>query len=171
MNFLLLAAVESSSGTETMISLELLLSIVAIIISIGSIFFEYFWNQKINRTNLEADFFKDIYGEYLMRRIPEARNVIHYNAQKVSDTDDLINVLNDIRQASLFYKYKDKIYYKMLCEKLQGLEDTLVKRTGKMSDDDYAEFIQEINTDIEAIYDIIMKKYIGKKIRKNRLKK
>ena len=75
------------------------------------------------------------------------------------------SILNDIRQSSLFYKYKDKAYYKLLCEKLQSVEDKLVQKSGKMSDDDYAEFIQEINADIEGIYDIIMKKYIGKKIR------
>ena len=41
----------------------------------------------------------------------------------------------------------------------------MVQKTGKMTDDDYAEFIQEINADIEEIYNIIMKKYVGKKVR------
>lgn len=167
MNLYLLTANIEPASNEATVTLELVLSVLAIIISVGSVIFEYFWNQKINRTNLEADFFKDIYGEYLMKRIPEARNVIHYNNQIVSDTEDLINVLNDIRQSSLFYKYKDKGYYKILCGKLQGLEDKLVQKTGEMSDDDYAEFIQEMNADIEGIYDIIMKKYIGKKVRKS----
>ena len=59
--------------------------------------------------------------------------VIHYNNQTVSDTDDLINVLNEIRQASLFFKYKDKEYYKTLYDKLQDLENKLVVKTGKMN--------------------------------------
>ena len=166
MIFYLLSSNVQPTSNQVSVTLELVLSVLAIMISVCSVIFEYFWNQKINRTNLEADFFKDIYGEYLMKKIPEARNVIHYNNQVVSDTDDLINVLNDIRQSSLFFKYKDKEYYKTLCDNLQGLEDKLVKKTGKMNDDDYAEFIQEINTDIEGIYDIIMKKYVGKKIKK-----
>ena len=164
MNMILLASSVKEVGEGTTLTLELLLSIIAIVISIGSVFFEYFWNQKINKTNLESDFFKDLYGEFLMRKIPEARNVIHYNNQIVSDTDDLIDVLNDIRHVSLFYKYKDKKYYKLLCSRLQNLEDKLVQKTGRMLDDDYAEFIQEINSDIEEIYDIIMNKYIGKKV-------
>lgn len=166
MYFTLLCActVEQTDGAS--VKIEFLLSVIAIIISIGSIFFEYFWNQKINRTNLEADFFKDIYGVYLMKKIPEARRIIHYNNNNISDTDDLIRVLNEIRQDSLFYKYKDKDYYKLLCKNLQGLEDKLVEKTGRMSDDDYAEFIQEINTDIENIYDIIMRKYVGKTIKR-----
>lgn len=101
-----------------------------------------------------------------MKKIPDARNVIHYNNNIVSDTDDLIDILNDIRQSSLFYKYKDRNFYNLLCKQLQELEDKLVNKTGQMSDDDYANFVQEINLDIENIYDTIMKKYIGKKIKK-----
>jgi len=165
MNLYLLPIASQSTTNEATISLELFLSIIAIIISICTVVFEYLWNLKINKTNLEADFFKDIYGDYLMKQIPEARNVIHYNNHIVSDVDTLIDVLNNIRHSSLFYKYKDKEYYKLLTEKLHELEDKLVEKAGTMSDDDYADFIQEINSDIECIYDIIMKKYIGKKIK------
>lgn len=163
LNCFIIAAQQSVPTNEFTVTLELCLSVLAIIISVASIIFEYFWNQKINRTNLEADFFKDIYGEFLMKKIPEARNVIHYNNNEVSGTDDLIDVLNDIRHSSLFFKYKDKRYYQLLRDQLQELEDKLVKKTGKMGDDDYAEFVQEINQDIEKIYDTIMNKYIGKK--------
>lgn len=146
------------------ISPELILSILAILISICAIFFEYFWNQKINKTNLEADFFRNIYGDFLMNKISKARNIIHYNNQKISDTQDLIDVLNDIRHSSLFYKYKDKSFYNLLCERLRTLEDKLVSKTDKILDnDDYSDFIQETNSDIETIYNIIMNKYIGKK--------
>lgn len=162
---LLFSASQSTTNGIT-ISLELFLSVLALIISIGSSLFEYFWNQKINKTNLEAEFFKDIYSDYLMKKIPDARNVIHYNNNIVSDTDDLIEVLNDIRQSSLFYKYKDRNFYNLLRKQLQELEDKLVSKTGQMSDDDYASFVQEINSDIENIYDTIMKKYIGKKVKK-----
>ncbi len=162
-SYLLFTASEITMNKGS-ITLELVLSILAIVISILSVFFEYFWNQKINRTNLEADFYKDIYGDFLMSKIPKARNVIHYNNQIVSDTDDLIDVLNDIRHSSLFYKFKDKKFYKELCNQLQGLENKLVSKTGKTLDnDDYLDFIQEINSDIEVIYNTIMNKYIGKK--------
>lgn len=162
----LVSSASQSTTNGITISLELFLSVLALIFSIGSSLFEYFWNQKINKTNLEAEFFKDIYSDYLMKKIPDARNVIHYNDNIVSDTDDLIEVLNDIRQSSLFYKYKDRNFYNLLCKQLQELEDKLVSKTGQMSDDDYASFVQEINSDIENIYDTIMKKYIGKKVKK-----
>lgn len=154
-----------SDISKSTVSLELLLSIIAILISIFSIFFEYVWNKKINRINLEADFFKEIYGDYLMKEIPNARNYFHYNNHILSDTGDLIDVLNEIRRSSLFYKYKDKKFYIDLCVCLQGLEDELVGKEGKIfkDDDDYTEFISGINKDIEKLYSIIMNKYIGKK--------
>lgn len=164
MNFYLLISNQQLIMNNETITLELVLSIFAIIISIISVVFEYFWNQKINKTNLEADFFKDIYGDFLMHEIPKARNVIHYNNQKVSDTDDLIEVLNEIRRSSLFYQYQDHKFYIELCKQLQELENELVSKTDEvLSNNEYSEFIQKINSDIETIYSIIMNKYIGKK--------
>lgn len=164
MFYCLLTSVQQPVTNDESITLELILSILALVISIGSVGFEYFYNQKINRTNLEADFFKDIYGDFLMHKIPKARTVIHYNNQIISDTDDLIEALNDIRRSSLFYNYQDPKFYKALSKHLQNLEDELVSKTGEILDNnEYLEFIQEINSDIETIYGIIMNKYIGKK--------
>lgn len=159
-----LAAVGGQTN-KSGLSLELVLSIIAILISIFAAGFEYLWNNRINKANLEADFFKDIYNDFLVKKIPEARNIIHYNNEILDDVDSLVDVLNDMRRASLFFKYKDKSYYKALCIKLQALEDKLVQKSGHMSPDDFASFTMEINQDIEHIYEIIMKKYIGKKIK------
>ena len=98
-----------------------------------------------------------------MNKLPEARRVILYSNHIISDTDDLIDVLNDIRHSSLFYKYKDKSFYDKLCKELQNLEDRLVKNTGNSIEDEYyADFTKAVNKDIENIYNIIMDKYIGK---------
>ncbi len=164
MIFYLLAASTQPIAEKAYPSLELILSILAIIISVFSVIFEYFWNKKINKTNLEADFFKDIYGDYLMTKIPKARLVIHFSNGVVSETEDLIEEINDMRRSSLFYKYNDKNYYNRLSKQIQHLEDFLVSNPGPLTDDEYAEFIQKVNDDIEEIYDIIMKKYIGKKV-------
>lgn len=147
------------------IGIEGWLSILALVISIGTAVFEYFWNVRINKTNLEAELVKDAYKDFLMIKIPEARNYIHYGDETLSDTDKLVEVLNEVRQASLFYKFKDKRYYTVLCYKLQNIEDKLVMKTGKMSNDDFSVFNTELNRDIEEIYQIIIKKYHGEKIK------
>ncbi|MBO5239147.1 MAG: hypothetical protein J6B50_10310 [Lachnospiraceae bacterium] len=144
--------------------LEVWLSILALLISIGTAVFEYFWNIRINKTNLESELLKDVYKDFLMTKIPEARNFIHYGNDILSDTDKLVDILNEIRHASLFYKYKDKKYYNYLCFKLQALEDKLVMKTGSMSNDDFVIFNADLNKSIEEIYDIIIKKYKGEKI-------
>lgn len=99
-----------------------------------------------------------------MKSIPEARKMILYNNHIISDTEDLIDVLNNIRHSSLFYKYKDKDFYENLCKNLQDLEDELVQNTGIEFNDDgkYVTFVNKINSDIEKIYTLIMNKYIGK---------
>lgn len=140
------------------------LSMLALFISLGTAAFEYFWNIKINKTNLESEFVMDIYREFLIVKIPEARNYIHYGDEVLRDTDKLVDVLNEIRHASLFYKYKDKAYYHHLCKKLQLLEDKLIMGTGSMTNDEFVMFNNELNGSIEEIYSIIMKKYKGEKI-------
>lgn len=157
---LLNTAVESASQDN--ITVELILSIIAIIVSVSTAIFEYMYNKKINRTNLEAEFFITIYGKSLMEKIPKARQVIHYDGVSISDTQDLIDELNNIRLSSLFYKYSDRTYYDELCNKLQSLEDVLIK-TDKLSGDDYAVFINNLNLRLENIYHFIMNKYIGKR--------
>lgn len=159
---------EVSKATENIIfvseklSVEMILSILALAISIITAIIEYVWNKAINITNLESEFYKNIYFDYLMKKIPEARQEIRYNNGKVCDVVKLTDVLNDMRQDSLFFKYKDKGFYNSLKQKLQNLEDYLVKSNDKEMDaDDFVEFNSEINCKIEEIYDFIMKKYKG----------
>lgn len=144
------------------ISLEMILAILAIIISVCTAVGEFIWNKAINVTNLESEFYKEIYFEYLMKKIPDARQEIRYNDSKVQDVVALTDVLNNMRQDSLFFKYKDKYFYGELKRMLQDLEDYLVQNNDKQMDaDDFATVNNTINTKIEVIYDFIMKKYKG----------
>jgi len=51
---------QKTSGSN----IELILSIIAIIISLMAIAFEFLGNQRINRINLEAKFYENIYEEF-----------------------------------------------------------------------------------------------------------
>ncbi len=168
MQLLLIVLAELSSVSEsvpksgTTISLELILAILAIIISVATAVAEYVWNKNINVTNLEAEFYKEIYFDYLMKKIPEARQEIHYNDSKVQDVEKLTDVLNNMRQDSLFFKYKDKPFYEKLKRLLQELEDYLVENNNKRIDaDDFTIVNSTINLKIEEIYEYIMMKYKG----------
>ncbi len=162
-NAMLLLSVSIVGNIILNISIETILSIVAIFISIIIPLFQHFWNKKMHSDDLEAEFYKDIFKEYLIKRIPEARIRIHYNNNKLDGTNRLIDVLNNLRRDILFFRFNDRTYYDELCKLLQKLEDKLVNRTGNMNDSEYIKFYEEVDKDIHSIYEVIMKKYAGKK--------
>lgn len=142
---------------------ELVLSIVAIIISLIAIVFELLGNQRINSINLEARFYEKIYEDFLLDQLPNARNRMVYNNNLVTGADGLIDVLNDMRRKSLFFKYKDSKFYADLCRLLQQIEDELVRKSDKkLDDDEYCEFVDFIKLKMEEIYALIIDKYTGK---------
>lgn len=141
-------------------SSDAVIATLALVISIVTLILEILRNSKNNKLAAEAEIFKEIFHEHLIKGVPESRKKILYNQGKISGTDDLIEELNLIRQDSLYYKYKDKIYYKKLKSKLQDLENKLVE-SDSMDQEDYNELYEEINIEIENIYSIIMQKQIG----------
>lgn len=60
-----LATAEVVQST-TQINLELVLSIIAIVISVITIFIEFYGNQRVNRINLEANFYKKYIMNFLL---------------------------------------------------------------------------------------------------------
>lgn len=79
----------------------------------------------------------------------------------------MIDVLNDMRRKSLFFKYKEEKFYNTLCKKMQDLENELVKKSDlELDSDDYCKFVEYIKKALEEIYDIILCKHTGKIIHK-----
>lgn len=155
-------------------NIELILSIVAIVISLLAIACEFFGNQRINRVNLEANFYEKIYNDFLLTTLPNARKKLVFNNNIISGTETLIDTLNDIRRDSIFFLYRDEKFYKELCAKLQELEDELVKKSDKvLENDDFCKFTENVNEELEVIYSIIISKYTGKLLsrKKKRRKK
>lgn len=151
------------------VNVELILSIIAIIISVVSIIMQRKNSKDSVRVSLEADYYLNIYKEYLMEKIPKACQVIRFSDEKLLDVDSLIDELNNMRRASLFFKYYDEKFYEEIYDALQNLENKLVSKSGDMSNENYAKFIPELNQDITSIYDIINSRYLGKK--KNEIRK
>ncbi|MEI3294302.1 MAG: hypothetical protein V8R99_00565 [Eubacterium ventriosum] len=143
--------------------MELVLSIIAIVISVIAMCSEFFGSQRISRINLEAHFFEEIYNDYLLDKLPSARNKVTYNNNIVTGTEELIDVLNEIRRKSIFFKYRDIKFYNNICTHLQSFEDELVKKSDMhLEDEHYCRFTQYVNDSMEEIYDIIITKYTGK---------
>lgn len=48
------------------------LSAIAIIVSLGSAAYQWYLDTRMNKINLEADYFKTLYSEHLLYKIPKA---------------------------------------------------------------------------------------------------
>ncbi|MBS6195469.1 MAG: hypothetical protein KH828_07815 [Clostridiales bacterium] len=142
-----------------------ILSIIAIVISVLVMIVEYIKDMKLSRLNLESEYFKDIYKEHLVYKIPVARKCVKFDVMnKLSETDGLIDELQQLRQDSLYFQYNNITFYKNLKETIQRLEDYLVKNTGKeFVGEEQTQVYNIIKKDIDEIYKLISDGFLGKK--------
>ncbi|MBA3926898.1 hypothetical protein [Listeria rustica] len=153
---LLVGAVQELEG----FNIDNALSILAIIISAGVLIVQIVIEKKVNKKNLEFNLFNDIYKEYLIKKIPEAKSFLTFSESRVTGTDTLVQVLNDLRQDSIFYKNTDEKFYLKLIKNVQEFEDDLVKTMNSTYDnDEFAKFINSTNQKYNKISMIIQKKF------------
>ena len=135
--------------------LEMIISIFALIVSILSIYF----NIRINNKTLNLEYHKEIFKNYIIIKIPEARKKVHiYN--RFDQVEDLVDVLQSLKKDIVFYKYIDNKFYERLSEKITSLEDYLVTNNGKnISNHDSDKYLQEINKKIEDIYECVFSRH------------
>lgn len=140
-------------------TIAILISLVALLVSIFTPAFEYWWNKKMNKANLSADYYLNLYGKHLFDDMPKAREFLHFSDNELSGVDKLIEVLREIRTKSLYFKKRNNSFYKKLCENLQNFEDYLVSNEGKMSQDKFIDFSGKVNTYMCDISDLIFENY------------
>lgn len=139
------------------------LAIVAIIISIFSVYYQWRNDLKLNSVNLEAEYFQKIYEKHLLYELPQARKYIFFQNNRLKDYDKLMDELNAIRNDSLYFLYSDKQFYEELKFALQDLEDFLGNCGNKeFTTENQQVILDEIQVKIEEIYNIIIKRYHGK---------
>lgn len=140
-------------------------SIIAVIVALWVAFIQHQREIKINQTNLESVYFNEIYKEYLITRIPNARKYIHIDQNgRLDSTQKIIDELNNMRQDSLYYHYNDVEFYKRLKSTCQNLEDYLIlASTITLIGEDQTEFYNKLQSQLKDIYQVINNKLLGKK--------
>ena len=137
------------------------LSVVAIIISLFAILFEWRSQVKLNRINLNAEYFKHLFFDTLLKDIPKERGIIDFNKEGyltnyTKFVDGFLEILNN----SQHYKYTDRRYYEKLREKVMELEDYVYtvanKPVGKAL---HTDIYNNIDEKVKEIYDQLTKKY------------
>lgn len=152
------------------VTIDTVLASIAIVVSFFTLYIEQKSNKRINEINLDSHFFTEIYDGYLIKKIPKARMDICNKNGTIQGVEKLVDELNNIRLDSVFYKYKDPVFFKEVAEALQNLEDYLAESINKTYDNiKYESFLEELNAKILKIYQVITSNYIGNKKKKNGL--
>lgn len=147
-------------------SVNFIISAIAVFISIIVAVCDFRLNCRINRLNMEADIFQKIFFDYLIHKFPEAQQNIKNTPSGLTGTGMLEDELNNLRKDALFFFYHDDVFYSKLCNKLQLLEDKVVRSNDrKMSEIDYHMFTDELKKYITEIYELVMNQYEGIKKR------
>lgn len=134
------------------------LSVIAIIISIGTPVFEYLYNRRVNDINIAAHYFDAVYEEYLLVRIPNCRIKIERKSNgEVSGIDEFIELLREIRKKSLYFKFTKEDFYKEVYALIQELEDELVTLEEQVDNEKYKKFQISMDSKIRDIYECIDK--------------
>ena len=141
-----------------------IISLLALVLSVIVAIVEARRDAKNTRISIEFEFYKDIYKEYLVSKIPQARGLMWFGANsQLQDAQYLIEELNSMRRDSLYFSYNNKKFFKELKGNLQELEDYIIKAEGKTMDaQDRAEFEDSVQKGIDNIYGTISKGYFGK---------
>lgn len=148
---------------------ELIVSIIAaiiagisIIISVVSARTSVKQNQKLHEIDMKAHYYSDVFDEYLLKKIPLARQYLRFNGEVLVDGQNFADTLSDMLKAALYFKYDHAVFYEELKEKTQNLEDYILQ-TGnkKINAADHGDIYKEIQTKLEDIYKCINKYYVG----------
>lgn len=142
-----------------MTAAEIVSNIVALIALLVS-FFGLYQENKAERRAHEFDLFRDVYKDYMIKRLPEARNKITLTSNSESTQfDELIEVLQDLRKASIYFKYAEPNFFTELRDKLWALEDYLVKLPDHLCDSSKVIVGLTMNAFLQEIYKCLLKKF------------
>ncbi len=142
----------------------LIISIFALLLSIKTACDEAKRDYKITRITIEAEIYKKVFDNYLIKRIPEARGYLLINVNNLLQDDQLlIDELNAMRRSALVFRYAKPAFYKDLKRSLQAFEDYLVSSEGIVFvGDEKTDFLKNVQEYLTEIYDLVFNAYSGK---------
>lgn len=146
-----------------------ILSIIAIVLSGLSILssivcyvISYFQNKKINRINMNARLYNDIFDDFLIDTIPKARTYLRFDNNRLVDSEKLSEALTSLMNSILYFRYSDKEFYDDLCSQIKGIEDYVLECGNQdFVQEEQGRVFDEIQDKLEKLYKTINTNYIG----------
>lgn len=141
----------------------LIISILAFALSIYVAIAESKRDYKITKISIEFEFYKEIYKDHLIKKIPETRRYMWIDKNGyLKDSQPLIDELNEVRRDSLYFRYNNKTFYSKLTKKLQKLEDYLIESESRiLIGEDQTTFLSSVQNQLNGIYEVISQAYCG----------
>lgn len=119
-------------------------------------------NNRINITNLQAEYFKEIFEKYIVDKIPSSASKLEFENGKLSKSYRKLNdVIMDMLADAKYYAYAKREFYLELKSMAQCLEDKLISMSGRQvnNTDEQAKFIYDIHCDIMKMIKYINENY------------
>lgn len=137
------------------------ISVIAILVSVITLYRQNSTNKKINSINLNALFFEKLYFENLTYKIPKAQENVRYNptSKKLEGTEELESILDDISKKARFFRYSDNNFYTKLIEHTELLSDLYTDYHIIKTKNKYMKFVDEHEKSLTSLYEFILKKY------------
>lgn len=149
------------------------IAVLALIISILSIYFSFKNNKYSAKLSLENEFIESTFKKYLFDSIPKTRKKIFFDKQtfRLNGFDDFTNVLDEMKSDLEYFQYRNINYYKKVKEKIYEIDDFIINASSKkVSSREETDFYCQLDCKIENLYSIILNGYlnIGFKISKRK---
>lgn len=138
--------------------IAVIVSLVAIVLSILAMK----QTTNINKTNLQAEYFKKIFFEYIVDFIPEKAMKLRYTNGKLDENyRDLIEVVMEMFQNSKFFSYAKQDFYMDLKKECEVFEDVVLEIAGRRTYviEEQKNNLVNINTELQKIVELINKNY------------
>ena len=143
--------------------IAIVLSALSIISSIICFIITFLQNKKINKINMNARIYSEIFDEFLIVRIPKARTYLRFESNKLVDSDQLSDTLADLLNTILYFRYADKKFYELLHSQIQDIEDFVLECGNKQFvQEEQGRVFDQIQEKLEKLYKIVNDNYIGK---------
>lgn len=134
----------------------MIVDVLALIASFITLLITFSHEKKLNSINLLSNFYLDIYKDFLVDTLPEARERLQFINNKLTGQTQLINELGKMKRKSMFFRYTKPVFYKKLKKEIDNLEQTIADNCNRISDsDDQEKFNKEITDKLTSMYDLI----------------
>lgn len=142
----------------------ILISILSVIYGFAKDFIDSYKNQKYNKKNFMAEFFRELYFKKIVTDIPSLllKYTTANDGQKSNVLAELDILIVELLDSSMFYKYHDDKFYVKIKEAVINIQDNIFQVRESIANNLYRIEVtdQKLNENFSNLYDIMIEYYI-----------